>query len=229
MLVQSQLYSSVTRVLHPACGVYAPLCTRTHAILTQVPQLVDVGCALPLSCCSPPSLSYLIFLITLNISSTSGDIFCSIGRIDWPRDHGGGFITTRDHVPPGISHPSGVHPQGCTTPHTTPKSGRTQWYDVRLATTSLPLPCPKLFILQNNKNFIIVIPWYHSSWNKYFCWFRMYYFYYLYAKTQKARTCLECTTTFVTAQTSLVCSCSGHVQSPNTFYLCCLHSHPKSG
>ena len=167
MLVQSQLYSSVTRVLHPACGVYAPLCTRTHAILTQVPQLVDVGCALPLSCCSPPSLSYLIFLITLNISSTSGDIFCSIGRIDWPRDHGGGFITTRDHVLPGISYPMGVHPQGCTTPHTTPKSGRTQWYDVRLATTSLPLPCPKLFILQNNKNFIIVIPWYHSSWNKY--------------------------------------------------------------
>ena len=34
-----------------------------------------------------------------------------------------------------------------------------------------------LFILLHNKNFIIVIPWYHSSWNKYVCWFRMYYFF----------------------------------------------------
>jgi len=67
----------------------------------------------------------------------------------------------------------------------------------------MPIPIQGIIHPPLKKNFI-VIPWYHSSWNKYFCWFRMYYFYYLYAKTQKARTCLECTTTFVTAQTSLV-------------------------
>lgn len=125
-----------------------------------------------------------------------------------PRDLGGGYITTR--VLPRNSTPR--LPQGCTTPPRS-KARRTirlayQWYDVRPAIVpNKPPNAPSYsrdYSSSTEQDFIIVIPWYHSSWNKYFCWFRMYYFYYLYAKTQKARTCLECTTTFVTAQTSLV-------------------------
>lgn len=166
MLVQSQLYSSVTRVLHPAWGVYA--------FVYQDPCHIDPSasaCWCGVCSTSVVLLSAIIIILNFfNYPKYITNLWWYFAQLEGSTDPVIMVVGSLRHgttCPQGYLIPRGYIPRGAPRPTQRLKSGRAQWYDVRLATTSLPLPCPKLFILQNNKNFIIVIPWYHSSWNKY--------------------------------------------------------------